>query len=603
VPPEEILPSVHPGLGSHPYETGTSFRVWAPFAEAVFVAGDFNGWNNAAHPLAPEGDGYWSRDLEGVGDRALYKYVVVRGAERLWKNDPYAREVTSSAGDSVVRRLAFTWDGEEGYRTPPWHEMVIYEMHAGTFNDVAGGGPGTFDDVILKLDYLQELGINAIKVLPAAEFPMGQSLGYNPANLFAIEREYGGPDGFQRFVHAAHLRGIAVLLDVVYNHLGPGDLDLKRFDGWSDERHPDGIYFYDTGRIETPWAAPRPDYGRPEVRRFLRDNALFWLDELRVDGLRFDATSYIRTVDNDWRQIPDGWRLLQEINAEVDRRFPWKLTVAEDMQDDPALTRPTSGQGAGFDTQWDALFVHTVRGVLTQTEDAGRSLGDIAAMLHHRFDGDPLRRVIFTESHDEVLLKNGKRRLTEDIWPGQAESYFSRKRSALGAALVMTAPGIPMIFQGQEFLEDGAFDDAVPLDWSRRDHYAGIVRLYGDLIRLRRNFSDSTRGLRGPHVHVFHQNDADKVIAFHRWENGGPRDDVIVVLNFADRAYSSYRLGFPRGGRWRVRLNSDWQGYDPGFHGQESFDADTVPEGMDGLSHSAAIGLGPYAAVVLSQDD
>jgi len=124
---EVSVVGVHPGLGSHPYETGTSFRVWAPFADAVFVAGDFNGWNDAAHPLAPEGDGYWSRDLEGVGDRALYKYVVVRGAERLWKNNPYAREVTSSAGDSVVRRLAFTWDGEEGYRTPPWHVFLVLQ--------------------------------------------------------------------------------------------------------------------------------------------------------------------------------------------------------------------------------------------------------------------------------------------------------------------------------------------------------------------------------------------------------------------------------------------------------------------------------------------
>jgi 1,4-alpha-glucan branching enzyme len=167
---------------------------------------------------------------------------------------------------------------------------------------------------------------------------------------------------------------------------------------------------------------------------------------------------------------------------------------------------------------------------------------------------------------------------------------------------VMTAPGIPMIFQGQEFLEDGAFSDSEPLDWSRRQRFAGLVNLYADLIRLRRNWYDTTRGLRGQHVHVFHRNGAGKVLAYHRWDAGGTRDDVVVVLNLSAQAFDSYHLGFPRAGVWRVRFNSDWNGYDPSFGNRPSHDTMASPGTADPMPFGASIGLGPYSAVILSQD-
>ena len=595
-------PSAHPGMGARPIAAGTSFRVWAPFASNVSVAGEFNGWDTDKHELASEGNGYWSVDVPGARPGQEYKYVVRNGTWTGWRADPYAREMRHSNGNSVIGAPPSDWSAYAGYGMPPWDELVIYEMHAGTFNDLPGGAPGTFDDMIRKLDYLRdELAVNAIKLLPAAEFPTGHSLGYNPAHLFAIETEYGGPDGFERFVKAAHQRGMAVILDVVYNHLGPNDLDLTRFDGWRDDAHADGIYFYDDERRRTPWG-PRPDYGRSEVRQFLRANALFWLDEFHVDGLRFDATSYIHTINNDGRTIPDGWGLLAWINDEVDRRFPWKLTVAEDLQNNAAVSRATGAGGTGFDTQWDAGFVHPIRRVLTAGNDGERDMDAVAGAIYHRYDGNALARVIYTESHDEVLGKNGKRRLVEDIWPGNADSWAAKKRSTLGATLVMTAPGIPMIFQGQEFIEDGAFDDGVPLDWWRRVLFGGIVTLYRDLIRLRRNWFDTTRGLRGQHVNVFHRNGADKVVAMHRWHQGGPRDDVVVVLNFANRAYDSYTIGFPRGGRWAVRFNSDWNGYDQAFGNTLSYDTETWGGSRDGLPTSGNVGVGPYSAIILSQD-
>src|SRR5581483_6494180 len=174
-------------------------------------------------------------------------------------------------------------------------------------------------------------------------------------------------------------------------------------------------------------------------------------------------------------------------------------------------------------SQWDANFVHTIRQAIVPPDDGARDMFAVRDALEHRFNNDAIQRVIYTESHDEVA--NGHERVPEEIWQGNAGSWFSRKRSTLGAALVFTAPGIPLIFQGQEFLEDKYFSDTDPLDWKKLKTYAGIHALYRDLIQLRRNWFNQTRGLRGQQLNVHHINNADKVIAFHRWENGGPGDD------------------------------------------------------------------------------
>jgi len=298
--------------------------------------------------------------------------------------------------------------------------------------------------------------------------------------------------------------------------------------------------------------------------------------------------------------LPDGWSLLQWLNDEVRRTQPWKITIAEDMQGNAWITRGTGAGGAGFGSQWEASFVHTVRDVLLTQRDQDRNLYAIRDVVSHTYNGDLTQRVIYTESHDEDA--NGHQRLPEEIWPGNAGSWFSRKRSTLGAAVVFCSPGIPMIFQGQEFLEEGYFKDTRPLDWSKLETFSGIHALYRDLIRLRRNWSNQTAGLRGQGLNVHHVNPVDALIAWHRWEQGGPGDDVIVVLNFANRSYDSYHLGFPRPGLWRVRLNSDWKGYSPDFNNQAGYDTVADGPGRDGMPFSANLGVGPYSVLVLSQD-
>lgn len=589
-------PSTRQGMGATVYGGGTTFRTWAPFASSVVVAGDFDGWNGSAAKLVSEGNGYWSLDVRSVGDGSQYKYVLTNGNQTLWRKDSYSRWVSNSAGNSrVLDFTQFNWTAQ-GYSTPSWDKSVIYEMHVGTFNDQPGGGPGTFDSAIQRLDDLQDLGVNVLELMPIAEFPGDFSWGYNPSDPFAVESAYGGPEKFQKFVDEAHKRGIAVILDMVHNHYGPSDLGLWQYDGWSQNGYG-GVFFYNDGRAVTPWGNTRPDFGRGEVRQYIRDNAMMWAEKFQVDGFRWDSTLNIRTTN--WGDNPDGWSLMQWVNNEIDATQPWKIDIAEDMQGNPWLTKSTGAGGAGFDSQWSAGFVHPVRGVLTQTDDANRNMWDISGALNENFNGDWLQRVIYTESHDEDA--NGHSRLPQEIDPGNPGSWYARKRSTLGAVLTLTAPGIPMLFQGQEVLEDGYFSDTDPVDWSKETTYAGIRQLYKDLIAMRKNAGGITAGLTGPNTHVFHVNNNAKVVAFHRWKNGGPGDDVVVLMNFSNTSFDSYRIGMPRAGMWNVVFNSDWNGYSADYSNQYVADAEANQGSYDGLAQSASFRLPAYSAVILVQ--
>lgn len=583
-----------PGMGALPHETGTAFRVWAPNAEAVFVTGDFNDWSDDA-PMTAEENGFWYADIEGVEPGAEYRFRITGSHGEFSRIDPYAREVTNSVGNGVVPNPDYDW-GDDAFVMPDWNKLVIYELHIGTFNrDGVEGEVGTFDAAMARFDHLKALGVNAIQIMPTAEFAGDLSWGYNPAHMFAVESAYGGPNAFKDFVKEAHANGFAVILDVVYNHFGPSDIDLWQFDGWS-ENDKGGIYFYNDGRSSTPWGDTRPDYGRPEVRQFIRDNALFWLEEFRVDGLRFDMTLYIRNYTGDESEPdhnPDGWSLLNWINKEVRERFPKAITIAEDLRSRDAITNEDS---AGFGSQWDAEFVHPVREVLITPDDNARDMQKIVHALTYRYNGDPFERVVYTESHDEVA--NGKARIPAEVDNGNQEGWAAQKRSTLGAALVMTAPGIPMIFQGQEFLQGDWFDDSVPLDWSQAKDFQGIVRLWRDLIALRLDKEGGAAGLSGGEIDILACDDERKLIAFHRTGMGD--DGVIVVMNFRTEP-QDFTFGLHMGGEWRLRLNTDWNGYSRDFGGHESGDLFVHDGEHDGHPHSASVSVGPYSALVFTR--
>ena len=594
--------SVRPGPGASLYDDdegeGTTFRTWAPNALSVSVAGSFNGFNPDTHLLGSEGDGWWSLDVPYVGAGARYKFVIRDGVQELWRRDPWARRLTSSVGDPLVYdKTAFEFQAD-GFATPAWNETVIYELHVGTFGALSGDPvPAGFDACIENLDHLEMLGVNCVEVMPVNEFAGDVSWGYNLAHPWSVESAYGGPDAFKRFVDACHERGIAVVLDVLYNHWGPSDLDLWRYDGWS-ENGGGGIFFYnDSVRADTPWG-PRPDFGRGEVRTYIRDNALLWLDEFRVDGLRFDATKYIRSVPEAGLALPEGWSLMQWINESIEATQPWKITIAEDWGDESWLSRTVGEGGAGFGSQWDGVFLHPVRNLATTVEDEDRSMFALRESVTKYFNGEATQRVIFTESHDEAA---NQPRLPEVIWPGNADSWEAKKRSTLAASVVFSSPGIPMIFQGQEFFEDGVWTDSAPMDWGRMETFDGIFKLYKDLVHLRRNLGGATRGLCGNGTNFHHLDDTGKVGAWHRYDRGGVGDDVVVVTHWTNQFRGDYRIGFPRGGTWHCIFNGNATEYDDAFTGGGPIEILAEPVPWDGMDHSAAFELPPYTCLIFSQ--
>ena len=596
--------STKPGVGAIPFNLGAgnlgvTFRTWAPNATAVSVIGSFNNWSRASHPLTSEGNGWWSRDVPLVQAGAQYKFSIRNGTTWNDRADARSRVLTNSVGNSIVYNPnAYQWQ-TSNFQIPFWTEMVTYEMHVGTFNVPAGrSGPGTFETAKQKLDYLKDLGVNAIALMPVNEFAGDYSWGYNPGHPYSVESSYGGPDALKSFVDAAHARGIAVFGDVVYNHFGPQDMSLWQYDGSSTSATTGGIFFYQDFRAQTMWG-PRPDYGRGEVRSYIRDNAMMWLQEFRLDGLRFDGTKFIRLHDFSGPEIPDGWSLMQWCNDSADAHAANKLMIAEDLGENEWMTKTTGAGGAGFDTQWDGAFAFPARAAIEASSDSSRDMFAVRDAIRKSFNAQMQQRMIYTESHDEVA--NGRTRVAEAIWPGNAGSWFSRKRSTLGAALVLTSPGIPMMFQGQEILEDGWFAAEDPLDWSKLTTYSGINALYRDLIRLRRNLGGVTKGLTGYFTNVHHVNNTAKVIGYHRWANGGAGDDVIVLANFSNTSFPNYRIGLPRSGTWKVRFNSDWNGYSADYGNYGAFDVNADGFGYDGLPFSGNFRIAPYSTVIFSQ--
>jgi 1,4-alpha-glucan branching enzyme len=605
------------GATFDPGGNATTFRVWAPFAQSVAVE-----VNNAA-PVAlsqeaghVDDDATFSGTVAGAKPGDQYRYVIKCNGQTGKFDDPRARQLSGTDPATSHSIVTAPLPAPAPFTTPNFNEMVIYEMHVGSFHADAAGH-FNFKGAIDKLDHLKDLGINAVELMPiheniedaAKHHPPDFNWGYDAAQLFAIESSYGTPQDFADFVSACHARGIAVIVDVVYNHLVDKNL-LTRFGNFSDNSIPNGAYFYGPPRGDTGFG-PRPDFGRPQVQQYIRDNALMWLRDYGVDGLRWDSTSNIRAFNDGHDAIDDGVKLMHDTNdsyRNTDPKQPGKIAIAEDLAGRADVVK---SDGMAFNSQWDDDFFRAVRDAVVAVNDGDRNLNDVAGAINKKFRNDDVfMRVIYSEDHDKVGHPKDKDRgqlqlrLPALIDTGDAESLFAKKRSTLAAAIVMTSPGIPMIFQGQEMLETRAFEfpDAVPIDWDRVQKFKGIVQLYHDLIALRRNLDHHTAGLTLQERNVFHVDSGNKTLAYHRFGSGGAGDDVVVVANFANNRRDNLNIGFPRGGRWKVRFNSGAQVYDPTFTDGDSFDTDANPGDKDGLHFNANVGIGPYSVVIFSQD-
>jgi 1,4-alpha-glucan branching enzyme len=587
-------------MGAKLVPRGCAFRTWAPRAQAVYVSGSFNDWpkENDEYRLFPDANGYWSGMLPDVGAGAEYKFYVVGQGSKGYKRDPYAREVIAPDWNCVVSdAVGYPWHDAD-FQPPRFEDLIIYQFHVGTFYavDQAGhdrrqGRSARFLDVLDRLEYLAELGVTAVQPLPIAEFQTAFSLGYNGVDYFAPEFDYtvpasglapyitranallaakgkepiaeahvhGAPNQLRLLVDVLHVYGIAVIFDVVYNHAGGrfGDEDLYFFDRFYPGTNNNSLYFTDQGwaggLVFAYWNAP--------VRQFLIDNAIFYCREFHADGLRYDEVSVIDRYG--------GWHFCQDLTSTLRFVKPSAVQIAEFWNPEPSFaTRPPDSGGGGFDLVWHDGMREAVRSVIGQAaagRDAALNLAPLrdALMPPRGFDA-PWRAVQMLENHDVLLASHSpsdqRPRIPALADSSNHRSWYARSRSRVATGLVLTGPGVPMLFMGEEFLEDKFWNDSAN-DPDHRIWWDGLqqdramsdhLRFTRELIAVRRRFEALRRGL----ISVFHCHDPTRVLAFHRWIEGVGRD-LVVAMSLSESTYYGYALGFPRGGRWDEVFNSD----------------------------------------------
>jgi 1,4-alpha-glucan branching enzyme len=592
-----------PGLGSIPYNGGVSFAVWAPNAASVFVEGDFNNWSQTANPLVPDGTGTWSSDVAGAVTGQTYRYVISSpGFATVTRRDPYSRVVTEAdynLGNSIIYDTgAYQWTSPP-FTAPPLSELMIYEMEIGTFASGTGGTAGTFQTAIGRLGAISSLGFNAVEVMPVNENPPPNSIGYGPTDQMAVENEtYGGPDNFKAFVDACHTAGLAVILDIVHNHWGPWDLSTNQFDGWHTTEYPGGIYFYDSADWNSPFG-PRPNYSSANVAQYIYDSLTMWIQEYRIDGFRWDSVSNIyNTNSGTGTYLPDGWTLLQNANVQTVNDNPVFVNIAEDLTGNATVTAPLSQGGAGFASQWNGNFVSPMRAQLTQTSDSSVNMETVASAIGQAFNNSFTQNLNYTESHNEVT--DGGQRLTTLIDPSAPTSWLALKKSTLGAAILFTSPGVPMIFQGQEFVENEPLAPNMPLQWKLATQFATIRKMWAALAVARKNTPGHTPNLAGDGLNIYQVDDTNKLIAYERFDSQSPGTSVMVA-NFTGNTETNMTVGFPSAGVWTTRFNSDSTAYSSTFSGAGSVGVRAKPGAYSGMPYSGSLTIGPYSLMILSQ--
>ena len=623
-------------MGANLVADGATFRVWAPNAKTVHAIGEFNNrQRNDASLLTKDSQGFWHGFIPGAKDRQRYLFYVVGTGSEGPKRDPYARELKSPfPSDCILRTSDFPWH-KTGYVTPQFQNFVIYQLHVGTFyTPRLPKKGGTFLDVARKIQHLAELGITAIQLLPIQDFQTEFSLGYNGTDYFSPEMDFAVDDddlvpyvddanalldakGLERYeiadlrgemnqlkalIDLCHIHGLAVLLDLVYNHAGGefGDQSLYFFDRQSETGgRANSLYF---GQGEHAGGLVF-DFGKLEVREFLIQNAKFFLDEYRVDGFRYDQVS---VIDHDG--APHGWSFCQDLTSTLQFHEASAIQLAEYWNVNPYIVKAPR-EGAGFDTTLtDGLRV-AIRDVISnasQPDERPLNMQGLARSLWPDGFSEHWQYVQGPENHD-IVYRDREQRVARLGDPSNPRSWYARSRARVATGLSLTAPGIPMLFMGQEFLEDKQWADDFKNHAGLLLHWAGLdggdkqmldhVRFTRELIQLRWQIP----GLRGQGFRVVHTQDENRVLAFHRWVEGEGHD-VIVVIHLTPFHRFNYRIGFPGSGRWREVFNSDvyenWVNPSTGGNGGEVF-ADAQP--LHGFGASASLLLPANSVLVFAK--
>jgi len=584
--------------------TGTSFAVWAPNARGVRVVADFNGWNGATHPMRSLGStGVWELFVPDVGDGTLYKYEIL-GADSTWrqKADPMA-QATQIPPQTASRVYSsdYTWNDDAWLATRAeggWHErpMSIYELHLGSWKQ----GRSYRDLADELVEYVVHMGFSHVEFMPVAEHPFGGSWGYQVSGYYAASARFGDPDDLRLLIDSLHQAGIGVIIDWVPAHFPKDEWSLGRFDGTALYEHPD------PQRGEhTEWGTYIFDFGRREVRNFLVANAVFWLEQFHVDGLRVDAVAsmiYLDYAREDGQWSPNVYGghenleavdFLKEANATCFRRVPGITMIAEESTSWPGVTRSTHLGGLGFGFKWNMGWMHDTLGYIGH---------DPVHRQYHHHEMTFSMVYAFTEnfvlplSHDEVV--HGKGSLLRKI-PGDRWRQLATLRAYLG--FMWAHPGKQLLFMGGELGQESEWSEDRSLDWWLLDnpdnkglHYLvrDINHVYTDQPALWSLDTDASG-----FTWIDANDSASNVLSFLR--RGSDGSVLACVSNFSASAYETYRLGLPVTGAWTEVVNSDAETY--GGSGMGNLGTVTATgESWHGQPASATLWVPPLATVWLT---
>ncbi len=596
-------------LGPQSVGSATRFSVWAPNARAVGIVGDWNDWN--PEPLARVElhgpTGIWSIVSDAPRPGHCYKFEITTAEGRTTrKADPMARQTEQPPSDaSVVPTLnEFEWSDDEwmqrrGATLAGTAPMRIYEVHLGSWRRTVDDWDSLAEQIG---EHVTHLGFTHVELLPIAEHPFGGSWGYQVSGYYAPTARFGEPDGCRRFVDALHRRGVGVIVDWVPAHFPKDDWSLGRFDGTPLYEHPDAR------RGEHPdWGTYVFDYGRNEVRNFLIANALYWLDEFHVDGLRVDAVASMLYLDysrgpGEWsanehggRENLEAIRLLQETNTVVGEEFPDVLMIAEESTAWPGVTHPVSDGGLGFSHKWNLGWMHDSLGYM-ELDPVHR------AHHHHEMTFAQLyaynERFVLPLSHDEVVHGKGSllAKMGGDDW-----QKFAGLRALL--AWQWSLPGAPLLFMGAELAPWQEWNDASELPWHLLDHpsHRGVHDVIAEMSRSADAFPALWR--RDTDPAGFQWLDADDEVhsmySFLRWDDHGAAA-VACIANFTPVPRPGYRVGLPWNGEWEVVLDTDAASWWGSGHRSVGPVTATDDEPWQGQASSALLDVGPMSMLWLA---
>jgi 1,4-alpha-glucan branching enzyme len=600
-------------MGAHLKEwqgvAGAAFAVWAPGARSVSVVGDFNQWDGRLHPMRCLGSsGIWEIFIPGLIAGQRYKYEIhTHGGGNLLKADPYAFATEKPPlTASVLYHPQYTfqdkaWIESQKLRDALRSPLSIYELHLESWRHVPDEGdrPLTYRELAGELTaYIKEMGFTHVELMPVMEHPFGGSWGYQVSSYFAPTARFGGPDDFKYLIDTLHQNDIGVILDWVPAHFPKDEFALGRFDGTALYEH------LDPRQGEHPdWGTYVFNFGRNEVKNFLLSNALYWLKEFHIDGLRLDAVASMLYLDYSRKEgewVPnihggnenlEAIQFLKQLNEVVYAHHPGTLMIAEESTAWPGVSRPTYTGGLGFGFKWNMGWMHDTLHYFSRDS------------IHRRYHHNNLtfgflyawsENFVLPISHDEVV--HGKGSLIDKM-PGDRWQKFANLRTLL--AYMWAHPGKKLLFMGCEFGQFSEWAHSRSLDWHLTqwaDHWR-TQELMKDLNRLYKAHSELWEGDVEPagFQWIDANNADDNVVAFMRTApSSGKR--IICVCNFSPVIRPGYRVGLPRSGYYSEILNTDSAHYGgSNFGNGGGVNAQEHP--WHGLSHSAVIELPPLSAL------